>query len=108
MAEEVPATAGQPSVSAVNESTAGCLTVPEPPGTPEHVRKYRRSYFAAAGQRVLHPGLIDDAKQLDQNAVLYTWLQSLLRLATQKDELGKRSADACLDQREAQGPLRKG
>ena len=69
MAEQVPATAGQPSVSAVNESTAGCLTVPEPPSTPEHVRKYRRSYFAAAGQRVLHPGLIDDAKQLNPNAV---------------------------------------
>merc|ERR1719387_3217712 len=69
MASSVPDPAGQPSVSAADESTAGCLTVTERPPTPEHVRKYRRSYFAAAGQRVVHPGLIDDMKQLDPNAI---------------------------------------
>lgn len=64
----LPGAAGCSSV-ADTESAAQCLTVPEPPRTPEHVRKYRRSYFAAAGQRVVHPGQIEDMKQIDPTAV---------------------------------------
>jgi EF-hand domain-containing family member B len=64
----LPHIAGCSSV-ANTESAAACLTVPEPPRTPEHVRKYRRSYFAAAGQRVVHPGQIEDMKKIDPKAV---------------------------------------
>jgi hypothetical protein len=42
-----------------DEGTDKCLSVMEPPRTPENVRKYRKSYFSEAGQRVVHPGLIE-------------------------------------------------
>ncbi|RLN73640.1 hypothetical protein BBJ28_00004932 [Nothophytophthora sp. Chile5] len=35
------------------------------PGTPDDVRRFRKSYFAEPGARIAHPGLINDLKQID-------------------------------------------
>jgi hypothetical protein len=42
-----------------DEGADKCLSMLERPRTPEHIRKYRKSYFSEAGQRVVHPGLIE-------------------------------------------------
>jgi len=46
--------------------TRQCMDTPKPPGTPEGVRRWRKSNFAEAGQKVVHPGLINDVAKLDQ------------------------------------------
>eukprot|EP00753_Platysulcus_tardus_P006832 PLAT14616.1.p1 GENE.PLAT14616.1~~PLAT14616.1.p1 ORF type:complete len:442 (+),score=170.44 PLAT14616.1:41-1327(+) len=40
---------------------AACLRPEERPETPHKVKKFRRTYFAEPGKRVVHPGMIDDA-----------------------------------------------
>ncbi|KAG9415714.1 hypothetical protein AC1031_000096 [Aphanomyces cochlioides] len=62
-----PLKAGTKQAPSTHESSAACLSFPGRPGTPEAVRKYRKSYFAEPGTRIVHPGLIDDIKQLDAN-----------------------------------------
>ena len=37
------------------------------PGTPEHIRKYRKSYQNQPGVKQIHPGLIDDAPAVPTN-----------------------------------------
>jgi len=56
-----------PKAGAINEnlsveSAAVCVNPhePPPPGTPPHVRKWRRSNFIEPGKRVIHPGMQDD------------------------------------------------
>nr|CCA17384.1 conserved hypothetical protein [Albugo laibachii Nc14]CCA24374.1 conserved hypothetical protein [Albugo laibachii Nc14] len=44
------------------ESTAACFHPQARPGTPEHVRRYRKSYFAEPGARIIHPGLLKDVR----------------------------------------------
>jgi hypothetical protein len=61
-----PRQAGR-TTQVADEGTATCLTIKERPTTPEEIRKYRKSYFADAGVRVVHPGLIDDVKKIDPN-----------------------------------------
>jgi len=67
MNNQEPMVAGR-QVAVTDEGTDRCLSMEERPPTPEGVRKYRKSYFSEAGQRVVHPGLIDDVKNLDLNA----------------------------------------
>ena len=47
------------------ESTQHCLHFPERPLTPTSVAKYRKSYFAEPGRRIVHSGGIDDLKNID-------------------------------------------
>ncbi len=35
--------------------------------TPEHIRKYRKSFRNEPGVRVIHPGLVEHAENLDRN-----------------------------------------
>ena len=39
-------------------STAACLKFPDPSPIPENIKKFRKSCFAEAGSRVVHPGLV--------------------------------------------------
>lgn len=56
--------AGRNTVVA-DEGTDKCLTIPSPPGTPEGTRRWRKSNFAEAGQKVVHPGLINDVAKMN-------------------------------------------
>ncbi|GMF09579.1 unnamed protein product [Phytophthora lilii] len=47
------------------DTAAHCLTFQQRPGTPEEVRRFRKSYFSEPGSRIAHPGLINDLKQID-------------------------------------------
>jgi len=42
------------------EGTASCMKFGERPVTPPHMRKWRKSTYAEPGQRVVHPGILDD------------------------------------------------
>ncbi|KAL7679935.1 hypothetical protein Plhal304r1_c072g0160951 [Plasmopara halstedii] len=46
------------------ETTARCLTFPQHPRTPEHVGRFRKSYFSEPGTRVIHRGLVKDSQQI--------------------------------------------
>ncbi|RHY69759.1 hypothetical protein DYB30_011619, partial [Aphanomyces astaci] len=63
--QPLPANAGLKQTPSANDSSAACLNFPARPGTPEAVRKFRKSYFAEPGTRIVHPGLIDDVKHID-------------------------------------------
>ncbi|RLO13301.1 hypothetical protein DYB28_005600 [Aphanomyces astaci] len=63
--KEVDVNAGLKQTPSANDSSAACLNFPARPGTPEAVRKFRKSYFAEPGTRIVHPGLIDDVKHID-------------------------------------------
>ncbi|OQR98682.1 hypothetical protein ACHHYP_08211 [Achlya hypogyna] len=65
--QPLPANAGKKQTPNANESTAHCLNFEARPGTPEAVRKYRKSYFAEPGTRIVHSGLVDDMKVHDMN-----------------------------------------
>eukprot|EP00760_Papus_ankaliazontas_P016891 PhM_4_TR16921/c0_g1_i1/m.30003 len=41
------------------DSTKSCLTQPKAPGTPDHMKKWRRSQQLEPGKTVIHPGLAD-------------------------------------------------
>jgi len=41
------------------------------PQTPEHIRKWRKSNFLDPGKRVIHPALIDDFKNVDDQNVVF-------------------------------------
>ncbi|KAF4324143.1 hypothetical protein BBO99_00001803 [Phytophthora kernoviae] len=47
------------------DTTGLCLTFGQRPGTPEEIRRYRKSYFSEPGARIAHPGLVDDLKRID-------------------------------------------
>ncbi|OQR95407.1 hypothetical protein THRCLA_07905 [Thraustotheca clavata] len=63
--QTLPPNAGKKQTPSANESTANCLSFDTRPITPEGVRKYRKSYFAEPGTRIVHSGLIDDMKHID-------------------------------------------
>ncbi|EQC36045.1 hypothetical protein SDRG_06782 [Saprolegnia diclina VS20] len=65
--QPLPANAGRKQTPNANESTAHCLSFEARPTTPESVRKYRKSYFAEPGTRIVHSGLVDDMKAHDMN-----------------------------------------
>lgn len=44
---------------------ASCVREGQRPGTPEAIRKWRRFGTSPPGQRVLHPGQIGDAQDVD-------------------------------------------
>lgn len=54
-----------------NESTAVAIKHDENlghvPGTPEHIRKYRKSFQNQPGIKQIHPGLINDAPNVPDN-----------------------------------------
>lgn len=51
--------------AAQSENTKTCLTFEDRPSTPEKIAKYRKSYFAEPGKRIVHSGMIDDLKKVD-------------------------------------------
>ncbi|KAF0692100.1 Aste57867_16768 [Aphanomyces stellatus] len=65
--QPLPSNAGLKQTPPASESSSACLNFVPRPTTPESVRKYRKSYFAEPGTRIVHPGLIDDVKQMDAN-----------------------------------------
>lgn len=70
--ETAPSIAGVGSVrNAANESTAACLTQAARPATPPNVHKWRKSNYAVPGQRVVHPGMMDDFKGVDPTKVQF-------------------------------------
>ena len=48
--------------SLANESASSCLDYPQPPGTPEHVKVWRKSLKHEPGKVVIHPGLMGDVQ----------------------------------------------
>ena len=70
--ETAPSIAGVGSVrNAATESTAACLTQPARPATPPNVHKWRKSNYAVPGQRVIHPGMMEDFKGIDPTQVQF-------------------------------------
>ncbi|ETV98019.1 hypothetical protein H310_09320 [Aphanomyces invadans] len=63
--QPLPANAGLKQTPSPNDTSAACLNFAARPGTPESVRKFRKSYFAEPGTRIVHPGLINDVKHID-------------------------------------------
>ena len=52
-------------------STAACLAQGERPSTPPEVHKWRKSNYAEPGQRIVHPGMIEDFKGVDPTMVKF-------------------------------------
>ncbi|KAH8051622.1 hypothetical protein JL720_15110 [Aureococcus anophagefferens] len=50
------------------QTTEACLHLDERPGTPPGVRKWRKSNYTQPGQRIIHPGLIEDFKDANHTA----------------------------------------
>ena len=48
-----------------NESSSACLDYPEPPSTPEGIKKWRKSLQQEPGKVLIHPGQMAD-KQPDR------------------------------------------
>ena len=46
------------TTTVADEGTHQCMTVEVKPDTPPEIRKYRKSMFAEAGLKVVHPGLV--------------------------------------------------
>jgi len=49
----------------------GCMTFGARPGTPESIRKYRKSANLAPGKRFVHHGMADDLKTMDLNSRIF-------------------------------------
>lgn len=51
-----------------SESAASCIQPQfERSSTPEHIKKYRKSTNGQPGVIVVHPGLMEDAENIDRN-----------------------------------------
>lgn len=61
---EPPRAAGVGSVhNELGDGTHACLDIENRPPTPDKVKKYRKSFYSDPGQRIVHPGLINDMAQ---------------------------------------------
>ena len=52
--------AGANSTAGLGGTSKECLTFTARPGTPEEIRKFRRSANLEPGKRFVHPGVADD------------------------------------------------
>ncbi|GMH61799.1 hypothetical protein TrST_g1045 [Triparma strigata] len=75
MSSLLPPKAGAINENLKLESAQMCVNphAAEPPATPPHVRKWRKSNFVEPGKRVIHPGMQDDfAAGVDPNKIFGT------------------------------------
>jgi hypothetical protein len=70
------ASAGR-TTTVVDEGTQQCMAIEERPDTPPEVRKFRKSMFAEAGQKVIHPGLVSKISDLPARRKGGTWYVSI-------------------------------
>jgi len=52
------------------------------PSTPDRLKKYRKSHTGQPGFRTVHPGLVEDAENLDRNAAYGKATNNSMRVGT--------------------------
>lgn len=66
-------------MSSSSQLTRNCLTFEERPGTPEHLKKYRKSSYLEPGKRYQHPGVHDDYPSLNLESKIFGAVDPLTR-----------------------------